>query len=171
MWVVGVDVGGTFTDVYAYDGQACRHHIYKLPSTPAGPQRAIIDGINAVCREAVLDLGSLGRLEHGTTIATNTLIQKKGAKVALITTRGFRDLLELQRQVRPHMYSLQLDYPTPLIPRELRFEVTERVTAEGKILSCRCQATCSPNFASMSASPPLFSTAIFNPSCRVTSTS
>ena len=132
--IVGVDVGGTFTDVYAYDAESGHHHIFKLPSTPTGPQRAIIDGINGVCRQGDLKLEELNRLEHGTTIATNALIQKKGAKVALITTRGFRDLLELQRQVRPHMYSFQLDYPTPLVPRELRFEVSERVSASGEIL-------------------------------------
>jgi N-methylhydantoinase A len=132
--IVGVDVGGTFTDVYAYEAESRRHHIFKLPSTPAGPQRAIIDGVDAVCNQSGLKQDGLRRLEHGTTVATNALIQKKGAKVALITTRGFRDLLELQRQVRPHMYSLQLDYPTPLVPRELRFEVTERVTADGEIL-------------------------------------
>lgn len=133
-WIVGVDVGGTFTDVYAYDIEKRGHYTYKLPSIPTKPQRAIIDGVDAVSRLAGLDQNFLQRLEHGTTVATNTLIQKKGAKVALITTRGFRDLLELQRQVRPHMYSFQLDYPTPLVPRELRFEVTERVTAAGTVL-------------------------------------
>lgn len=133
-WIVGVDVGGTFTDVYAYDAASKRHHIYKLPSTPSGPQRAIIDGVAAVSQQAGLDPKSLERLEHGTTVATNALIQKRGARIALITTRGFRDLLELQRQVRPHMYSFQLDYPTPLVPRELRFEVAERVTAAGEVL-------------------------------------
>lgn len=133
-WIVGVDVGGTFTDLYAYDDRSRRFHVQKLASTPDEPQRAIIKGLRAICAEAGIDLKQVRRVEHGTTVATNTLIQKKGAKVALITTKGFRDLLEIQRQVRPHMYSFQRDYPTPLVPRDLRFEVTERVTADSGIL-------------------------------------
>jgi N-methylhydantoinase A len=134
-WIVGVDVGGTFTDFYAYDDHAQAYTALKVASTPAEPHRAIIEGLRELCARAAISVREVRRLEHGTTVATNTLIQKKGAKLALVTTRGFRDLLEIQRQIRPHMYSLQKDYPTPLVPRELRFEVKERVTANGKVLA------------------------------------
>jgi N-methylhydantoinase A len=133
-WIVGVDVGGTFTDLYAYNDEARAYHVFKLASTPDRPHRAIIEGFQALCAEAGIPIEAVRRLEHGTTVATNALIQKRGAEVALITTRGFRDLLEIQRQVRPHMYSFQRDYPTPLVPRERRFEVTERVMADGAVL-------------------------------------
>jgi N-methylhydantoinase A len=76
---------------------------------------------------------AMRRLSHGTTVATNTLLQRRGATVALITTQGFRDLLEIGRQIRPHMLSLQDDYPTPLVPRERRYEVTERILADGRV--------------------------------------
>jgi N-methylhydantoinase A len=108
--------------------------VFKLASTPDQPHRAIIEGFQALCAETGIPIEAVRRLEHGTTVATNALIQKRGARVALITTRGFRDLLEIQRQVRPHMYSFQRDYPTPLVPRERRFEVTERVMASGAVL-------------------------------------
>ena len=133
-WIVGVDVGGTFTDLYAYNDEARAYHVFKLASTPDQPHRAIIEGFRAICEEAGIAISDVRRLEHGTTVATNALIQRRGATVALVTTRGFRDLLEIQRQVRPHMYSFQRDYPTPLVPRERRFEVTERVTAGGAVL-------------------------------------
>src|SRR3954447_10910742 len=133
-WIVGVDVGGTFTDLYAYNDEAKAYHVFKLASTPDQPHRAIVEGFHALCEQAGIPIDAVRRLEHGTTVATNALIQKKGAAVALITTRGFRDLLEIQRQVRPHMYSFQRDYPTPLVPRERRFEVSERVTAGGHTL-------------------------------------
>src|SRR5689334_4579452 len=133
-WIVGVDVGGTFTDLYAYNDEARAYHVFKLASTPDQPHRAIIEGFRALCDEAGIAISDVRRLEHGTTVATNALIQRKGATVAVVTTRGFRDLLEIQRQVRPHMYSFQRDYPTPLVPRERRFEVTERVMASGAVL-------------------------------------
>src|SRR5579872_1387979 len=133
-WIVGVDVGGTFTDFYAYNDEARTYHVSKIASTPSEPQRAIVEGFVEICTRVGIAVDDVRRLEHGTTVATNTLIQKKGAKVALVTTRGFRDLLEIQRQVRPHMYSFQKDYPTPLVPRELRFEVTERVMANAAVL-------------------------------------
>jgi N-methylhydantoinase A len=132
-WVIGVDVGGTFTDLYAYDSETLRYRVHKLASTPAEPHRAILEGLSELCGTIGIRIDSVNRLEHGTTVATNTLIQKRGARVALVTTRNFRDLLEIQRQVRPHMYSFQQDYHAPLVPRELRLEVAERVTASGEV--------------------------------------
>ena len=107
--------------------------LLKRPSTPDNPARAILEGLKELGLDEALDLGAVARFAHGTTVATNALIQRKGAKLALVTTRGFRDLLEIGRQVRPHMYDLQRDQPPPLVPRERRFEVRERMTAGGRV--------------------------------------
>src|SRR5262249_57617376 len=82
-----------------------------------------------------IEVKQVSRLCHGTTVATNTLIQRNGGKVAVITTKGFRDLLEIGRQTRPHLYSFQLDHPEPLVPRERRFEIEERVTDGPKLIT------------------------------------
>ena len=130
-WLIGIDVGGTFTDFYARNEETGDVRLFKRPSTPDDPAQAILDGLGAMCAEHGIAIDDIGRISHGTTIATNTLIQRKGASVALITTQGFRDLLEIGRQTRPHMYDMQLDHPAPLVPRERRFEVAERMTADG----------------------------------------
>ncbi len=133
-WLVGVDVGGTFTDFFAYDDASRSVRLYKRPSTPGNPAAAIVDGLAELCREFAIDPSAVARISHGTTVATNALIERRGGTVALITTKGFRDLLEIGRQTRPHMYSLQLDQPEPLVARERRFEVEERLTAGAKVL-------------------------------------
>ena len=133
-WLVGVDVGGTFTDFYALDDQSGTVVVHKTPSTPDNPAQAIVDGLHGLATTHSIDLGSMHRLAHGTTVATNALLQRRGASVALITTEGFRDLLEIGRQTRPHMFSLQEDHPAPLVPSERRFEVRERLTATGEVL-------------------------------------
>jgi N-methylhydantoinase A len=133
-WLVGIDVGGTFTDFFAYDARTRVSRLFKIPSTPENPAAAIGDGLREMCQSFAMDGRKLSRLCHGTTVATNALIQRKGAKVAVITTRGFRDLLEIGRQTRPHLYSLQIDHPEPLVPRQRRFEVEERITDGPKIL-------------------------------------
>ena len=130
-WLIGIDVGGTFTDFYARDEESGDVRLFKHPSTPDNPEQAILDGLGAMCAEHGIATADIARISHGTTAATNTLIQRKGAAVALITTQGFRDLLEIGRQTRPHMYDMQLDHPAPLVPRERRFEVAERMTADG----------------------------------------
>ena len=126
--VVGIDVGGTFTDLYLtrQDGTT---KVCKVPSTPNDPSEGLM--------AALLDSGAaphdVNLIVHGTTIATNAVIERKGAKVALITTRGFRDVLELGRRDRPSMYGLT-GVHRPLIPRELRFEVSERMDAKGHVV-------------------------------------
>ena len=117
---VGVDTGGTFTDVVADDGR-----IVKMPSTPADPAEAVRTGI------AALERGRPELLAHGTTVATNALLERKGARVALVTTRGFADVIEIARQARPSLYDPFVDRPEPLVPRELRFEVGGRLDARG----------------------------------------
>ena len=100
-WTIGVDVGGTFTDFYAVDDASGEIHVGKTPSTPANPAEAILTGLLALCEQSAIPLDAIRRLSHGTTVGTNALIQRKGARIALITTRGFRDLLEIGRQTRP----------------------------------------------------------------------
>lgn len=130
-WMIGVDVGGTFTDFFAFDDATDRIVLQKVASTPGNPALAVISGLRELSTRHGIDLDTITRLSHGTTVATNALIQRRGGKVALVVTEGFRDLIEIGRQIRPHVFSLQADYPAPLVPRELRFEATERVTADG----------------------------------------
>lgn len=132
-WLIGIDVGGTFTDFYAVDTDSGTVRLFKHPSTPVNPSNAIIEGLAAMSAEYGIEPASVERIGHGTTVATNALIQRSGGKVALITTKGFRDLLEIGRQTRPHMYSLQIDHPDPLVPRELRLEVAERLLSDGSV--------------------------------------
>ena len=133
-WVVGVDVGGTFTDFYAVHPDTGVQVRYKRPSTPDDPGKAILLGLEEMASRSSLNLAQAERVAHGTTVATNALIQRKGGKVTLVTTKGFRDLLEIGRQVRPHMYDLQRDAPAPLVPEERRLEVAERVSAGGRVV-------------------------------------
>ena len=134
-WLVGVDVGGTFTDFFAYHAKTGAVRLFKTPSTPHNPASAIADGLRDLCREFGIKAHSVDRLSHGTTVATNALIQRKGGDVAVITTKGFRDLLEIGRQTRPHLYSFQLDNPAPLAPRHRRFEIDERISAGGRVIA------------------------------------
>ncbi len=128
--ILGVDVGGTFTDFFLVDEGTGETHIHKAPSTPDDPSRAIIDGITTLASKTTIAT-SVRVLAHGTTVATNALIQRRGGRPALLTTAGFRDLLEIGRQTRPKIYDLKADHPEPLIPRERRLEVSERVDAKG----------------------------------------
>src|SRR6266446_7966649 len=133
-WMIGVDVGGTFTDFFAFETTTDKVILHKVPSTPASPAQAVIAGLDDIATRHGIDLREITRLSHGTTVATNALIERRGGKVALIVTEGFRDLIEIGRQIRPHVFSLQADYPPPLVPRELRFEAPERVVADGRTL-------------------------------------
>ena len=132
-WIVGCDVGGTFTDFYIHEQDSGEFFVHKTPSTPDNPARAIVEGLKAACAARGIEPREVLRLEHGTTVATNCLIQRRGGRVALLTTAGFRDLLEIGRQIRPRMFDLQTDQPEPLVPREWRIEVGERVHADGRI--------------------------------------
>ena len=133
-WTVGVDVGGTFTDFYAANDQTEKFHVYKTSSTPSNPANAILNGLDAMCVKFDIPRDGIERVSHGTTVGTNALIQRMGSRVALVTTKGFRDLLEIGRQTRPHMYDLQRDHPSPLVDREYRIELNERIDAQGEIV-------------------------------------
>ena len=127
---VGIDVGGTFTDVVVYDEATARLERFKVLSTPHTPE----EGILGVFAEAGLDAGAIAYLIHGTTIVTNLIIERKGARVGLLTTRGFRDVLEIMRATREQPYDLHWVQPQPLVPRHLRLEVDERIGARGQVV-------------------------------------
>ena len=125
---IGVDTGGTFSDLVAFDGRAVR--TFKVPSTPDDFARGVLEAV----RQISGDRQTRFTLIHSSTVATNALLERKVARAALITTKGFRDVLEIGRQTRPDLYNLLACRPAPLIPRPLRREVSERITAEGKVL-------------------------------------
>ena len=130
---IGVDSGGTFTDVCLLDETTGQFSVWKLSSTPHDPSEAIAEGANEAVAQFGRDDAQVSFFGHGTTVATNALIQGRGAKTGLITNDGFRDLLDLGRQTRPHLYDLQTDKPTPLVPRDRRLEVQERLLYDGTI--------------------------------------
>ena len=131
---LGVDVGGTFTDLALWDEARGRLAVFKLPSVPRDPSEGILAGMRAILGREGVPAARLGFVAHGTTVATNALLEKKGARTGLITTRGFRDLLEIARQKRPDLYDLQADKPRPLVPRDLRVEVRERLLPDGAVV-------------------------------------
>src|SRR5687768_9302108 len=126
---IGVDVGGTFTDLVAFDGTNL--FIVKVPSTPPEFERAVID---AVRRASAGGATPVQRIVHGSTVATNALLQRAGEPVAFVTTEGFRDMLLIGRQNRPDLYALRVVRPAPLTPEENWFTVRERVGAAGEVV-------------------------------------
>src|ERR1043165_7817563 len=118
---VGIDTGGTFTDFVYQIGRELR--VFKVASTPDDPSRAIAAGLARIVRER-----SATAIEviHGTTVGTNALLQRRGARTALVTTAGFEDVIEIGRQARPELYNLMVTRPAPLVERELRFGLDER---------------------------------------------
>jgi N-methylhydantoinase A len=128
---VGVDTGGTFTDfVFEANGQI---EIFKFASTPADPSLAIKKGLEQIAQKARVSLENI-EVVHGTTVGTNALLQRRGARAALITTKGFEDVLVIGRQARPELYNLDAVQPPPIVPDDLRFGLRERVSAMGEIL-------------------------------------
>lgn len=132
-YMVGVDVGGTFTDVTLVDSISGEIQNHKLPSTPYDPSKAIMNGIRDLLNQHNIPNEQVTYLAHGTTVATNALIERKGAETALIVTEGFKDLLEIARQTRPSLYDLFQEKPEPMISGELRFEVNERLYSNGLV--------------------------------------
>ena len=131
---IGADVGGTFTDVVLIDtsGNIWTH---KVPSTPPDFERAVLNAIEHLLRTTDAAGITVSEVAHGTTVATNAVLEKRGAKTALITTKGFRDVLELRRIRAPQMYDLFFEKPEALVERYLRFELTERISASGEVLT------------------------------------
>jgi len=130
---IGVDIGGTFTDLVWVDEATGAVRVGKLLTTPKDPSQAVEEGVVALLHEAGARAAAVRALIHGTTLATNALIERKGARVGLLATAGFRDAVEIGREGRYDMYDLFIDPPVPLVPRQLRVEVSERVLADGSI--------------------------------------
>jgi N-methylhydantoinase A/oxoprolinase/acetone carboxylase beta subunit len=139
MHVVGVDIGGTFTDFMLYDTQSGGVHVHKVPSTPAEPERAMVDGLSELCAMAGLAARDVTGVFHGTTAATNAVLEHSGALTGMITTRGFRDVVHIGRHQRPLHYSVMQDIPwqaKPFVRRRHRKVVTERIVPPtGEILT------------------------------------
>jgi len=137
MFTIGVDVGGTYTDLVATD-ETGRTVFAKSPSTPADQSIGVMAGLEELARRLNVSradmLAATERLVHGTTVATNALLERKGAKVALLTTDGHRDVIEMREGLKPDRYDLRSPPPEPLVPRELRFGVRERLKANGQVL-------------------------------------
>ena len=137
---LAVDVGGTFTDLALYEVETDRLEFAKTPSTPADQSEGVANGIRELVKRLDIDPAEIHFFLHGTTVATNTLLQRRGARTALVATEGFRDVLQIGRQERPHLYDWKLRWPEPLVPRHLRMEVRERVLYTGEVLTPLDQA-------------------------------
>jgi N-methylhydantoinase A len=130
---LGVDIGGTFTDIVLLD-EAGTQFSSKVLTTYDNPSRGVLSGVKAALEKHEIDPGAITRVVHATTLFTNALIERKGAPTGLVTTRGFRDALELGRERKYELYDLDIENPPPLVPRDLRFEVDERVDGSGAVL-------------------------------------
>jgi N-methylhydantoinase A len=129
---LSVDIGGTFTDVALEVGG--EFHISKVPTTPSAPEEGVLEGVRVVMRESGIESGKIDLIIHGTTLATNALIERKGAKTALITTQGHRDSVEMAYENRFAQYDIDIDRPDPLVPRHLRWPVDERLGPDGAVI-------------------------------------
>lgn len=131
---IAFDIGGTFTDFVLRDTETGRTEIWKVPTTPRDPSRAVLDGLTARVRDGALHPNEVARALHATTIATNAILERKGSRTALLTTEGFRDILLIGRQKRYDTNNLHLDKPRPLVRRADIFEVAERMAPDGTVL-------------------------------------
>ena len=128
---IGVDIGGTFTDFIIYDEAGNSVIIDKIPTTPGSPEIAVVEVIKRNLNKE--DLSKIDFFLHGTTVGLNSLLERKGSKVGLLCTKGFRDVLEIRRGDRDEMYNLFWQPPPPLVPRFLRLEIEERLFADGTV--------------------------------------
>ncbi|MDQ7782324.1 MAG: hydantoinase/oxoprolinase family protein [Desulfomonilaceae bacterium] len=131
---LGCDIGGTFTDFVLVNDETGTFSIYKCLTTPADPSDAVETGIRGLAEQTPGFLPDVAEIIHGTTLVINAIIERKGARTGLITTKGFKDVLELGREIRYDAYDIFAEYPKPLVPRSLRFEVTERIASDGRVL-------------------------------------
>ena len=131
---LGCDIGGTFTDFVLVNDESGEFYINKCLTTPKDPSDAVEEGIRELLERVPGFVKRVDEFIHGTTLVINAIIERKGAKTALITTKGFRDILELGREIRYDAYDIFSEYPKPLVPRSLRAEVSERITADGRVI-------------------------------------
>jgi N-methylhydantoinase A len=134
-WRIGVDIGGTFTDVALVDDASGRIGVAKVPTTPADLAGGVLAALGTAMERYGVAAADVGLLSHATTVVTNAILEERGARAALVTTRGFRDVLELRRSARADLYDLFQDGPSILIPRRRRFEITERIGADGAVVA------------------------------------
>jgi N-methylhydantoinase A len=132
---LGIDIGGTFTDIVVYDHGGGRQYSRKVLTTHDDPTRAVMSGVARILEAHSIEPSMIRRVVHATTLFTNAVIERKGAATGLITTEGFRDSLEIGREMRYELYDLQIENPPPIVPRNLRAEVKERVNESGKLVS------------------------------------
>ncbi|MGG5889773.1 hydantoinase B/oxoprolinase family protein [Falsiroseomonas sp. HC035] len=132
---LGFDIGGTFTDFVLLDAASGGITLHKCLTTPQDPAEGAMAGIRAIVAQAGIDVAALGEVLHGTTLVTNALIERRGATTGLLTTRGFRDVLELGIEQRYDIYDLFLRFPDPIVPRRRRIEITERITHGGEVVA------------------------------------
>jgi N-methylhydantoinase A len=143
-WRIGIDIGGTFTDVALVEEDTGRIAIAKLPTTPRDFGQAVIDGIRQALKANRIDPADVSLLSHATTVVTNALLENRGARAGFVATRGFRDILELRRSSRADLYDLLQDAPAVLVPRRWRFEITERIDAQGDVVTPIAEAEIPP---------------------------
>lgn len=132
---IGFDIGGTFTDFILYDGERREVKLHKRLTTPHDPSEAALIGLGELCDLGGVTLADVGEIVHGTTLVTNAIIERKGSPLGLITTQGFRDVLEMGTEQRYDIYDLFLSFPDPLVPRARRLEVAERVDRDGRVVA------------------------------------
>src|SRR5579872_584370 len=152
---IGIDVGGTFTDVILIDPARGAVFTTKVPTTPARPVEGALNGVRQILKLAAAKGSEIGFIGHGTTIATNLLVEGKGAPAALVTTKGFRDILEIRRvsrHDRADLYDLFFTSPPPLVPRRHRFEADERTLFDGSIAKTLSDEECERLAAAVEAS-------------------
>jgi len=131
---LGCDIGGTFTDFVLLNDETGEMRINKCLTTPSDPSDAVEQGIRELEEKTPDIVGKLDEVIHGTTLVINSIIERKGAKTGLITTRGFRDVLELGREIRYAPYDIFAEFPKPLVPRRFRLEVDERIRSDGTVI-------------------------------------
>ncbi|HRI90504.1 MAG TPA: hydantoinase/oxoprolinase N-terminal domain-containing protein, partial [Accumulibacter sp.] len=134
-WRVGFDIGGTFTDFILFDSARSEVTLHKALTTPHDPSKAALEGLTELLAMKGLAFADIGEMVHGTTLVTNAVIERKGATLGLITTLGFRDILEMGTEQRYDIYDLFVAFPDPLAPRNLRLEVDERIDARGAVIA------------------------------------
>ena len=150
-WRIGVDIGGTFTDVALVDDVSGQIGVAKVLTTPGNLAEGVLGALDTAMRRYRVAAAEAGLLSHATTVVTNAILEETGARAALVTTRGFRDVPELRRSARANLYDLFQDAPATLIPRRRRFEITERVGADGAVVTPLAENEIDPLIASLKA--------------------
>src|ERR1700736_162861 len=134
LYRVGLDIGGTFTDFVLSDRERRRIALHKCLTTPQDPSVAALAGLGELAGEAGIAIADIGEIIHGTTLVTNAIIERRGVAVGLLTTQGFRDVLQMGTEQRYDIYDLFLKFPEPLVPRRHRLEIPERIDAQGRVV-------------------------------------